>query len=139
MVAGNASAKSQADINEKINMITWWCDGNGPEDRNSRDRATFPRTTCSAHMQVILRFPDCVDPTDVKKYAYSQANGNRCPSGMKRMPALRFSVRYNTRSAIPQGWRGTPPFKLACGEVSLLLDALSECSNANNKYRHALT
>jgi hypothetical protein len=118
MVAGNASAKSQADINEKTTMITWWCDGNGPEDRNSRPRAAFPRQTCSAHMQAILAFPDCVNPNRLTEYTYAALTGGRCPSGMKRLPRLRFSVRYNTRAAIPQGWSGVPPFKLACGEVS---------------------
>ena len=117
-IAGNASAKSQADINEKTNMLTWWCD-TGADDRNSRPRAAFPRSTCGAHMQAILRFPDCVNPSEITKYAYSQANGGRCPAGMKRMPALRFSTRYDTRKAIPGGWRGVPPFKLACGEVSV--------------------
>jgi len=68
-------------------------------------------------MQVILRFPDCVDPVDIKSYAYSKAHGNRCPGGMKRIPALRFSVRYNLRKIIPQGWKGTAPLKLACGKV----------------------
>jgi len=116
-VAGNATAKSQADIDEKVSAITWWCDGNGPEDRNSRPRATFPRVTCSAHMQVILRFPDCVKPDKLTDYTYAAANGGRCPAGMKRMPSLRFSIRYDTRRAIPRGWSGVPPFKLACGEV----------------------
>jgi hypothetical protein len=36
---------------------------------------------------------------------------------MKRIPQLRFSVRYNVRGLIPGGWNGTPPLKLACGEV----------------------
>ncbi|KAG9230199.1 hypothetical protein BJ875DRAFT_546372 [Amylocarpus encephaloides] len=114
MVAGNASAKSQNDIDESLNAITWWCDA-GPEDRSTRPRATFPRVTCTAHMQVILRFPDCVNPADVSKYAYAGSRG--CPSGMKRIPSLRFSVRYDTRKAIPGGWKGVPPFKLACGEM----------------------
>ncbi|ORY10987.1 hypothetical protein BCR34DRAFT_484866 [Clohesyomyces aquaticus] len=91
-VAGNATAKSQSDIDEKITAITWWCDA-GPEDRDSRPRAAFPRVTCSAHMQAILRFPDCVDPNKVTSYAYAAANGGRCPAGMKRMPSLRFSIR----------------------------------------------
>lgn len=116
-LAGNASAKSQSDINEKINALTWWCDA-GPEDRDSRPRATFPRVTCAEHMQVILRFPDCVDAE--LRYAYAAANGGSCPAGMKRMPSLRFSVRYDTKTAIPGGWKGVPPFKLACGEVSFL-------------------
>ncbi|OAG03930.1 uncharacterized protein CC84DRAFT_1123513 [Paraphaeosphaeria sporulosa] len=117
MVAGNASAKSQADINEKVTAITWWCD-TGADDRNSRPRAAFPRGTCGAHMQAILRFPDCVNPNKVTEYAYAAASpGGKCPSGMKRMPSLRFSVRYNTKAAIPGGWSGVPPFKLACGEI----------------------
>ncbi|CAP60253.1 uncharacterized protein PODANS_1_5630 [Podospora anserina S mat+] len=120
MVAGNASAKSQTDVQENLNMITWWCDGNGPEDRNRRDRAALPLSTCSAHLQAILRFPDCVNPDKISEYTYAAAQGNKCPVGMKRMPSLRFSIRYNTRGAIPQGWKGVPPIKLACGEVCYL-------------------
>ncbi|KAF1980257.1 hypothetical protein BU23DRAFT_625423 [Bimuria novae-zelandiae CBS 107.79] len=117
MVAGNASAKSQSDINEKVTAITWWCD-TGADDRNSRPRAAFPRGTCGAHLQAILRFPDCVNPAKVTEYAYAAASpGGKCPAGMKRMPSLRFSVRYNTKAAIPGGWSGVPPFKLACGEI----------------------
>jgi hypothetical protein len=104
-------------LDEKITAITWWCDGNGPEDRTTRPRAAFPRKTCSAHMQAILRFPDCVDPNKITDYTYAAAHGGKCPPNMKRMPSLRFSVRYDTRKAIPQGWNGVPPFKLACGEV----------------------
>lgn len=120
MVAGNASAKTQSDVDEKITAMTWWCD-TGADDRNSRPRAAFPRSTCSAHMQAILRFPNCVNPDKVTEYAYAAASpGGKCPSGMKRIPSLRFSVRYNTKAAIPGGWSGIPPFKLACGEVSAL-------------------
>ncbi|KAJ4409432.1 hypothetical protein N0V85_004101 [Neurospora sp. IMI 360204] len=118
-IAGNASARSQSDVDERITALTWWCDGNGPEDRNSRPRAPFPRQTCSAHLQAILRFPDCVNPDKVEEYAYAAQNGGRCPGKMKRMPSLRFSVRYDTRRAIPGGWKGVPPFKLACGENML--------------------
>ncbi|TVY73446.1 hypothetical protein LSUE1_G009809 [Lachnellula suecica] len=113
-VAGNASAKSQADVSENINALTWWCD-TGADDRNTRPRATFPRSTCAAHMQVILRFPDCVDPNNLQNHTYAAMNGGVCPTGMKRMVSLRFSVRYNTQKAIPQGWSGIPPFQLACG------------------------
>ncbi|KAF2442783.1 hypothetical protein P171DRAFT_455773 [Karstenula rhodostoma CBS 690.94] len=101
-----------ADINEKLTAITWWCD-TGADDRNSRPRAAFPRGTCGAHMQAILRFPDCVNPNKVTEYA---------PAGMKRMPSLRFSARYNTKAAIPGGWSGIPPFKLACGESFMAID-----------------
>jgi hypothetical protein len=34
---------------------------------------------------------------------------------MKRMPQLRFSIRYDTKKAIPNGWDGAPPLELACG------------------------
>ena len=128
VVAGNASAKAQSDVDERVTALTWWCDGNGPEDRNSRPRAAFPRQTCSAHMQAILRFPDCVNPDKVEEYAYASQNGGRCSGKMKRMPSLRFSVRYDTRRAIPGGWKGVPPFKLACGEVSLSCFSLEPCS-----------
>lgn len=133
MVAGNASAKSQADIDEKITMITWWCDGNGPEDRNIRPRAALPLSTCSAHLQAILRFPDCVNPDRVTEYTYAAAHANKCPVGMKRIPSLRFSIRYNTRSAIPGGWKGKPPIKLACGEVrfTMLITTSSGWLNAD--------
>ncbi|KAK0733019.1 hypothetical protein B0T26DRAFT_736111 [Lasiosphaeria miniovina] len=106
MVAGNASGKSQADIDEKLTAITWWCDGNGPEDRNSRPRAAFPRSTCSAHMQAILRFPDCVDPASIATYTYAAAHGGRCPAGMKRMPSLRFSIGdgYCLHGDFVNGW-----------------------------------
>lgn len=115
-VAGNASARGQADVDERTTGLTWWCE-NGPEDRQGRDRALMPQVTCSGNIQVILRFPDCVDPADIRDYAYAAAHGGRCPAPMRRIPQLRFSVRYNVRSLIPQGWRGPPPLKLACGEI----------------------
>ncbi|KAK3311837.1 hypothetical protein B0H66DRAFT_537267 [Apodospora peruviana] len=62
-VAGNASAKNQADVNTEI---TWWCE-NGPEDINSRPRAALPTVTCSTHIQAILRLPDCVNTANIKK------------------------------------------------------------------------
>jgi hypothetical protein len=123
VIAGNASAKSQADVDERTTGITWWCE-NGPEDRQNRPRAAMPRVTCSGNIQAILRFPDCVDPKDIKKHGYAAANGGRCAAGMKRIPQLRFSIRYNVRKLIPGGWTGVPPLKLACGEVSLDYDSL---------------
>jgi len=123
VIAGNASAESQADVDERTTGITWWCE-NGPEDRQNRPRAAMPRVTCSGNIQAILRFPDCVDPKDIKKYGYVAANGGRCAAGMKRIPQLRFSIRYNVRKLIPGGWNGVPPLKLACGEVSLDFDSL---------------
>lgn len=115
-VAGNATGKSQGDAKEDLTRMTWWCE-NGPEDRTSRPRAAMPRVTCSTHIQAILAFPDCVNPTNIQTYTYAAANGGRCPSGMKRIPQLRFSVRYDVRKLIPNGWKGVPPLKLACGEI----------------------
>lgn len=40
-----------------------------------------------------------------------------CPSGMKAMPQLRFSIRYDLRKALPNGWSGTAPIKLASGNA----------------------
>ncbi|KAH8680091.1 hypothetical protein BGZ60DRAFT_554669 [Tricladium varicosporioides] len=104
-VAGSPTARSQADVQENINALTWWCDA-GPEDRDSRPRATFPRVTCSAHMQAILRFPDCVDPVQITNYTYAAAHGGRCPSNMKRMPSLRFSIGdgYCFHGDFVNGW-----------------------------------
>lgn len=31
------------------------------------------------------------------------------------MPQLRFSIRWDVRKVLPDGWSGTAPFKLACG------------------------
>ncbi len=115
-VAGNASSTTQSDIDEHITAMTWWCE-TGPEDRTSRPRATLPRNTCNTHIQVILRFPDCVNPDDLKQSGYATAHGGRCPGAMKRIPQLRFSVRYDVRRIIPHGWTGLPPLKLACGEI----------------------
>ncbi|KAK0723277.1 hypothetical protein B0T26DRAFT_740267 [Lasiosphaeria miniovina] len=52
---------------------------------------------------------------DIKKHAYAAVNGGCCLADMKRMPQLRFSIRYDVRKLIPEGWTGPPPLKLACG------------------------
>jgi hypothetical protein len=36
---------------------------------------------------------------------------------MKSMPQLRFSIRYDLRKALPNGWSGTAPLQLACGNA----------------------
>lgn len=36
---------------------------------------------------------------------------------MKAMPQLRFSIRYDLRKALPNGWSGTAPIKLASGNA----------------------
>lgn len=116
VIAGNAAAKSQADVDE-FSTMSWWCEY-GPED-TTKDDAAFPTQTCNTgRLQVILRFPDCVD-TETLEYAYSGRHNlprvNRCPEGMSRIPQLRFSVRYAVDEAVPEGWSGEAPFELASG------------------------
>ncbi|KAM5348982.1 hypothetical protein ACJ41O_008805 [Fusarium nematophilum] len=118
-VAGNAAATSQADV-EDLAGISWFCEGD-PTDE-SKDPAAFPTSTCSTHLQTLLLFHDCVNEETLES-AYSGTHNwkegfrpdNRCPEGMKRMPQLRFSIRYDLRKALPNGWSGTPPLELACG------------------------
>ncbi|KAE8148303.1 hypothetical protein BDV25DRAFT_158595 [Aspergillus avenaceus] len=119
MVAGNAGATFQDAVDSDAG-IQWFCDG-GSESSESKDAAAFPTSTCKYHLQTLLLFPDCVNP-DTLEYAYQQNpnwvdgyGDNRCPIGMKRMPQLRFSIRYDLRKVLPDGWSGTPPLELACG------------------------
>ncbi|KAF9870462.1 hypothetical protein CkaCkLH20_12129 [Colletotrichum karsti] len=117
-VAGNAAGKSQADV-EELAGIQWFCEG---DEGESKDAAAWPTKTCSTHLQTLLLFHDCVNE-DTLESAYSGTQNwkdgfkpaNRCPSGMKRMPQLRFSIRYDLRKVLPDGWNGAPPFELACG------------------------
>ena len=44
-------------------------------------------------------------------------NYKACPEGMKAMPQLRFSIRYDLRKVVPGGWSGTAPIKLASGNA----------------------
>ena len=44
-------------------------------------------------------------------------NYKACPAGMKAMPQLRFSIRYDLRKVLPNGWSGTAPIKLASGNA----------------------
>lgn len=118
-IAGDAAAKTQAEVAESYNDMSWWCEF-GPSDE-SKNGAEFPTTTCEkGRLQVILRFPDCVDTANLGNYTYHDAkygaDGNRCPSNMKRIPQLRFSVRYDLSGVLPNGWKGAAPLKLACGE-----------------------
>lgn len=36
---------------------------------------------------------------------------------MLRIPQLRFSVRYDLRKALPDGWSGTAPLQLSCSDT----------------------
>jgi hypothetical protein len=117
-VAGNAAATSQEHV-EKNAGISWFCEGDDTDE--DKDAAAFPTKTCSTHLQTLLLFHDCVNP-DTLESAYSgnpRVNSgygeNWCPAGMSRMPQLRFSIRYDLRSLLPNGWSGPPPLALACG------------------------
>ncbi|KAI4920662.1 uncharacterized protein J4E92_008305 [Alternaria infectoria] len=113
MVAGKADAMTPdaMDVNAKA---SWGCESEDiPLDANG-----FPTKTCSTHIQQLLFFPQCVNEKTLETGYKSRDNGtpNWCPKGMKSMPQLRFSIRYDMRKALPNGWSGTTaPFKLACG------------------------
>ncbi|KAL3485282.1 hypothetical protein BJX62DRAFT_229652 [Aspergillus germanicus] len=118
VVAGNASATSSSDLNED-NGITWFCEGDDSEE--TKEKAAFPTKTCSTHLQTLLLFPDCASPSTFETAYSKNPNSfpgykeNRCPDGMYRIPKLRFSIRYDLRDIIPDGWDGAPPLELACG------------------------
>ncbi|KAK2040429.1 secreted protein [Colletotrichum somersetense] len=110
MVAGDADARSR-DAMIAGAQAEWACENGGGE---SLDANGFPSTTCGTHVHQLLYFPQCVN-TDTLETAYKDRRGGSCPAGMKSMPQLRFSVRYDVRKVLPDGWAGTAPFKLACG------------------------
>ncbi|KAL4804388.1 hypothetical protein BDV18DRAFT_162150 [Aspergillus unguis] len=118
MVIGNASATGPEGVNED-HGISWACEGDEAEE--GKDPAAFPTKTCSAILQTLLFFPDCANP-DTFETGYSKNPGvydgygdNWCPLGMKKIPRLRFSIRYDLREILPNGWEGEPPLALACG------------------------
>ncbi|KAH7389462.1 hypothetical protein DE146DRAFT_163823 [Phaeosphaeria sp. MPI-PUGE-AT-0046c] len=110
MVAGDASATTKDKMIASA-ASEWFCEGDAasPLDANG-----FPSKGCSTHLQQLLLFPQCVDPETLKT-GYKDRRGGACPAGMKSMPQLRFSIRYDLRKVLPQGWTGTAPVKLACG------------------------
>jgi hypothetical protein len=104
-------AQTQAAADHKANLLEWWCEEELTEEK---DLAKFPTKTCSTHLQVQLQFPDCYSPETLKS-EYSTAewgNDKYCPDGMSRIPQLRFSVRYDLRKVLPDGWSGTAPLQL---------------------------
>ncbi|KAF1989333.1 hypothetical protein K402DRAFT_401988 [Aulographum hederae CBS 113979] len=113
-VIGNPNAKSQADV-PAGSGAKWFCEGDIKVEYSQS--TAFPPRTCKGYMQTLLYFHDCVNPTTLKSAYSSPTFGtrNRCPADMKRMPRLRFSVRYDLRRTIPGGWTGVPPLELACG------------------------
>ncbi len=96
--------------------MSWWCEY-GPE--TTPDSNGWPDAGCElGRLQTQLRFPDCVNPDTLDSGYSSRAwleNPNRCPDGMKRIPQLRFSVRFDTSEALPDGWDGEAPLQLSSG------------------------
>ncbi|RDW81530.1 DUF1996 domain-containing protein [Aspergillus mulundensis] len=118
IVIGNASATGPEGLNEDAN-VSWACEGDETEE--GKELAAFPTKTCSTHLQTLLWFPDCINP-DTYETGYSKNpkafegyGDNWCPTGMKKFPRLRFSIRYDLRKILPDGWEGEPPLELACG------------------------
>lgn len=114
MVAGSAAATSQSAMPADA-KATWFCEG--VEDGAPLDSNGFPTTTCPTHLQQLLYFPSCVNEATLETAYKAKTYGtsNDCPTGMKSMPQLRFSVRYDLRKVLPNGWSGTFPGKLSCG------------------------
>ncbi|KAF1358654.1 hypothetical protein EJ07DRAFT_179355 [Lizonia empirigonia] len=112
MVAGNAAATSESAMIADA-KATWSCEG----EETTLDKNGFPSKTCGTHIQQLLYFPQCVNEATLETAykARSYGTSNSCPQGYKSMPQLRFSIRYDLRSALPKGWSGTFPGKLACG------------------------
>ncbi|KAF2490446.1 hypothetical protein BU16DRAFT_153240 [Lophium mytilinum] len=115
MLAGKATATTAAEMPAEAHA-EWFCEGSssGAADTNG-----FPSSTCATHLQQLLYFPNCVN-TDTLETAYKAGqpgNYKACPAGMKAMPQLRFSVRYDLRKVLPNGWSGTAPVQLACGSA----------------------
>jgi hypothetical protein len=113
MVAGDATATTKEQV-PADSKAEWFCEGGGG---GALDANGFPSETCATHLQQLLYFPSCVN-TETLETAYkarSYGTANWCPQGMKSMPQLRFSIRYDLRKVLPDGWSGGSPFKLACG------------------------
>jgi hypothetical protein len=115
MVAGSASATTAGDSPADA-KVEWMCEG---DDGISADENGFPSSTCSTHLQTLLYFPQCVNEDTLETAYKSRDYGttNWCPEGSKSMPQLRFSIRYDLRKALPDGWSGTAPIKLASGNA----------------------
>ncbi|KAL4983917.1 hypothetical protein BDW68DRAFT_193952 [Aspergillus falconensis] len=118
IVIGNASATGPEGL-DPDNKVSWACEGDETEE--GKDLAAFPTRTCSTHLQTLLWFPDCANP-DTFETAYSKNprafegyGENWCPAGMYKIPRLRFSIRYDLRKLLPDGWDGEPPLELSCG------------------------
>lgn len=96
--------------------VEWFCEGDdaAPADK---DAAAFPTSTCSTYLQTLVYFPNCVNEAALNTSYTSSAHGtaNACPADMRLMPQLRFSIRYDVNSVLPDGWAGEAPLVLSSG------------------------
>ncbi|KAH6663519.1 hypothetical protein B0J14DRAFT_662033 [Halenospora varia] len=113
LVAGDSSATT-ANASPSDAKVSWFCEG---DSGITVDSNGFPSSTCSTHLQTLLYFPQCVNNGTLETAYKSKSYGttNYCPNGYSSMAQLRFSIRYDLRKALPNGWSGTAPLKLACG------------------------
>ncbi|KAF7553388.1 hypothetical protein G7Z17_g3670 [Cylindrodendrum hubeiense] len=114
MVAGLAANQDANGLSADAG-VEWFCENGGGD----ADESGFPSSTCGTHLQTLLYFPNCVN-TETLESGYknrSYGTANWCPEGMQSMPQLRFSIRYDLRKALPNGWSGGAPLKLACGNA----------------------
>lgn len=103
MIAGNSSAQTLEGADPDHAGLRWFCHHDSNGDVFFPD---FPSHSCGhSFLHFLLYFPDCVDPNNISKTAYSDgglhARPGPCPHGMKRIPQLRFSVRYHTGDLVP--------------------------------------
>lgn len=115
MVAGDTKATSKETMPAAAS-IEWFCEG---DEASALGENGFPTSTCSTHLQTLLYFPQCVN-TETLEYAYKDGEAGsyrECPSGMQAVPQLRFSIRYELRKVLPNGWSGEAPLRLACGNA----------------------
>ncbi|TLS21238.1 uncharacterized protein PpBr36_10585 [Pyricularia pennisetigena] len=115
MVAGNADAKTAAEMPADA-KISWFCESEA--NPPAADKNGFPSKTCSTHLQHVIFFPQCVNSATLETAYKAKTHGtkNGCPQGMSSMPQLRFSIRYDLRKVLPNGWDGQAPLRQACGE-----------------------
>ncbi|KAJ0426199.1 hypothetical protein BJY00DRAFT_307696 [Aspergillus carlsbadensis] len=113
MISGNASATTQSAADHPYNDLEWFCEGS---DEREADMAKMPTSTCDQHLQVNLRFPQCVSPDDHSEYDFADET-ETCPEGMVAIPQLRYRVLYDTKAVAPGGWSGAAPFQLSCSDT----------------------
>ncbi|KAJ4990063.1 short-chain dehydrogenase [Stagonosporopsis vannaccii] len=111
ILAGMTNATTAADVNYGT-KLAWLCGGK-PFNENGKEFSDFPTKGCKI-LQTAFFFQDCYNEA-TKEVAWSRENDGECPSGMKMMPQVRFSIRYDVSSVAPSGWDGKAPFELACG------------------------